>query len=353
MFIKGESMKKKSIIFLISIIILLNFISCQRNAKEVGMAIYNMNDPYINTFTKQIEILSEGFFNISSYNAKNSQILQNENIEEMIDEKSDLLIINPVDRLGVYPIIRRLKNEDIPVIFFNREPLLADLNLWEKSYYVGARAEQSGQLQAELVMTLFGNDPNNLNEFDKNGDNRIQAVILKGEQGHQDAELRTTELVRAFKVNGFYLDILLIKVANWNRDQAFEKMEHILIEYGDQIETIMSNNDAMAIGAIKQMRKQGWFNDTNLNGRIDPEDEKWIPVVGIDGIEEAVADIKKGYLYGTVLNDSREQAQAIVELSQVLLGIRDMSSLHFPLVDRKYIWIEYKVFLLDKPSEKM
>ena len=324
------------------------FTSCQSKENEVGMAIYNMNDPYINTFARQIEKISDGLFSLSSYNAKNSQMLQNENIEEMINNKSNLLIINPVDRLGVYPIIRSLKNEDIPVIFFNREPLLTDLNLWEKSYYVGARAEQSGQLQAELVMELFGNDPDNLNEFDKNGDNRIQAVILKGEQGHQDAELRTTELVRAFKVNGFDLDILLIEVANWNGDQAFDKMEHILSKYGNQIETIMSNNDAMALGAIKQMRQQGWFLDTNTNGRVDPEDDNWIPVVGIDGIEEAVADIEKGYLYGTVLNDSREQAQAIVELSQVLLGDRDISTLRFPLIDNKYIWIEYKVFLLDK-----
>lgn len=125
-------------------------------------------------------------------------------------------------------------------------------------------------------------------------------------------------------------------------------MEHILIKYGDQIETIMSNNDAMAIGAIRQMRQQGWFIDTNNNNRIDPEDDKWIPVVGIDGLDEAVADIEKGYLYGTVINDSKEQAQAIIELSELLLNVRDLSDFHFSLVDDKYIWIEYKVFLLNK-----
>ena len=89
---------------------LYSLISCKGAGKEVGMAIYNMNDPYINTFARQIETLSEDLLNISSYNAKNSQMLQNENIEEMINQKSDLLIINPVDRLGVYPIIRSLSN---------------------------------------------------------------------------------------------------------------------------------------------------------------------------------------------------------------------------------------------------
>ncbi len=339
-------MKKIKIQLLLLMIILFSLISCKGSEKKVGMAIYNMNDPYINTFARQIEEFSDDLFSLSSYNAQNSQILQNEHIEDMIDKKSNLLIINPVDRLGVYPIIRSLKNENIPVVFFNREPLLTDLMLWDKSYYVGAKAEQSGQLQAELIMSLFGSDPANLNEFDKNGDNRIQAVILKGEQGHQDAEIRTAEVVRTFYENGFQLDILLIEVADWNRDKAFEKMEHILSLYGNELETILSNNDAMAIGAIRQMRQQGWFLDTNNNNRIDPEDDKWIPVVGIDGLDEAVANIEKGYLYGTVLNDSREQAQAIVELSQVLLGDKDIPDLHFPLVDNKYIWIDYKVFLL-------
>lgn len=332
---------------IIPLLLLTALISCGSSEKEVGLASYNLNDPYINTFARQIQEFSRGRFALSSYNAQNSQMLQNEQIEEMIGKRFDLLIINPVDRLGTYPIIRNLKKIDTPVIFFNREPLLEDLSLWEKTYYVGAQAEQSGQLQAQLVMNLFGNDPARLNRYDRNGDNRIQAVILKGEQGHQDAEIRTAEVVKTFRDRGFELDILITQVANWNEDQAFETMEHIIKTFGSRIEAVLSNNDAMAIGAINRMRTDGWFNDTNGNDRIDPEDENWIPVVGIDGLEKAVENIQKGYLYGTVLNDSREQAQAIVELAQVLLGERDPASLHYPIVDGKYIWIDYQVFLLD------
>ncbi len=339
---------KNIVILLIISGFMITVFSCSENEPEVGLGIYNMNDPYIYTFVNQIEDNSSEYFNLTLYNAQNSQMLQNEHIENMINLKSDLLIINPVDRLGVYPLIRSLKKEKIPVIFFNREPLLDDLMIWEKAYYVGARAEQSGRLQAELVMDLFGNDPGHLNKFDRNGDNRIQAVILKGEQGHQDAEIRTTEVVRAFQQKGFKLDILLIEVANWNRDQAYEKMDGILQEYGSRIETILSNNDAMALGAIRQMRRRGWFMDSNGNGRIDPDDNKWIPVAGIDGLDEAVVNIEEGYLYGTVINDSNEQAKAIVELARYLLGELEESELGYKIIDNKYIWIDYKVFLLDK-----
>lgn len=196
-------------------------------------------------------------------------------------------------------------------------------------------------------MGLFGSDPGQLNQYDRNGDTSIQVVILKGEQGHQDAEIRTAEVVRAFRERGFKLEILITEVANWNQEQAFEKMEHILKTYGSRMEVLLSNNDAMAIGALERMRQEDFFHDTNGNGRIDPLDEDWLPVVGIDGLAEAVKEIESGYLYGTVLNDSLTQAKAIVELSEYILGMRDLDGMNFTIIDNNYIWIDYKVFTLD------
>ena len=87
--------------------------------------------------------------------------------------------------------------------------------------------------------------------------------------------------------------------------------------------------------------------DTNGNFQIDPLDESWIPVVGIDGLTEAVELIEQGYLYGTVLNDSLSQAQAIVDLSRLILGDITEDAMHFELIDRSYIWVDYKVFTLE------
>lgn len=324
--------------------IFLSILSCERSEKTVGLLSYNLNDPYIDFYARQIEGYARSNFSIISLNGENSQIIQNEQIESLISQNADLLIINPVDRLGAFAIIRKLKKKNIPAIFFNREPLQEDLSLWEKTYYVGAKAEQSGQLQAELVMDLFGGSPEELNQFDRNGDNRIQAIILKGEQGHQDAETRTTEVVKSFYNRGFNLDLLLTEVANWSEAEAQEKMEQIIIENGDNIEVILSNNDAMANGAITYLKSIDWFVDTNKNGIIDSDDDKWIPIIGIDGIEKAVRNIEEGYLYGTVLNDSDGQARAISELAEALLKGSDLSDLTYPLENEKYIWVDYQVF---------
>ncbi len=334
---------------MLTFILIATSTGCSNQEKQTALILYNENDPFINTFARQIEELISDIPNcqLETIDSQNSQIIQNEQIEEMAARKRDLLIINPVDRLGSYSIVKKMKDQKIPIIFFNREPLIEDLNIWDKAYYVGARAEQSGQLQAELIMGLFGSDPGQLNQYDRNGDTSIQVVILKGEQGHQDAEIRTAEVVRAFRERGFKLEILITEVANWNQEQAFEKMEHILKTYGSRMEVLLSNNDAMAIGALERMRQEDFFHDTNGNGRIDPLDEDWLPVVGIDGLAEAVKEIESGYLYGTVLNDSLTQAKAIVELSEYILGMRDLDGMNFTIIDNNYIWIDYKVFTLD------
>ena len=325
------------------LIMLILFSSCRVSEKKASVFLYNQNDPYVFIFSDQIISEAKDIISLQTFDSQNSQIIQNEFIEGQIKASADIMIINPVDRLGAYSIIKKLKSEDIPVIFFNRQPLSEDLDIWDQAYYVGAKAEQSGQIQAEMIIELFGNNPGKLNRFDRNANGVIETVILKGEQGHQDAEIRTSEVVKTFHDRGFRLDILITEVANWNRDEAYEKMKRIIELYNGDIELVISNNDAMAMGAISIMRQSDFFRDDNENGTIDKEDESWIPVVGIDGLNDAVELIDQGYLYGTVLNDSLTQAKAIVELTDFLVNDKDTNLMQFPLQMDKYIWIDYKV----------
>jgi len=323
--------------------ILIALVGCNSGNKNISLLIYNENDPFIQDMTHYIKEETTGSYNLTVLNSENFQIIQNENIEDRISAGDDLLIINPVDRLGVYPIIKKLKSKNIPVIFFNRAPLEKDLELWDKAYYVGTKGLQSAQIQAEMVEELFGSDPNSLNKYDKNGNGIIETVILKGEQGHQDAEVRTTEVVKSLKRSGFKLDILITEVADWDRFEAYDKMKIISNDYKGQIELVISNNDSMAIGAIAAMRQNGIFRDDNENGRIDKNDDNWIPVIGIDGISEAVELINTGYLYGTVLNDAKMQAEAIKELADAILNNREFESSKFKLIDKRLILIDYKI----------
>lgn len=309
--------------------------SCSRNSRDAALFLYTDDDPFIAAYVDEIQNLAGTDLRLGVFYARNSQTIQNEQIEREIARRPTVMIVNPVDRLGMYPIIERLREEGIPVIFFNREPLAQDLALWDRAWYVGARAGQSGQLQASIVAGLFGS-PGNLGPLDRNGDGILQAVLVKGEQGHQDAEIRTEQVTKSLASAGYDLELLTTEVANWNEDQAFRKMEGVVARYLPRIELVISNNDAMALGAIRSLRAAGKFADDNGDGKIGPEDPGWIPVVGIDGIKDARDMINRGYLAGTVYNDYRSQARAVVSLARSVAGLDGGGSL-----DEKYLWIDY------------
>jgi methyl-galactoside transport system substrate-binding protein len=330
------------------IVVLFMLSACNSQTETVPLFIYDGNDAYIKEFERKIQSVDQNDFLIKTYISKNSQIIQNEQIDQVLKEKHPLLIINPVDRLSVYAIIEKAKQTNTTIIFFNREPLASDLASYDKAYYVGADATQSAELQASLIMDLFGNDPKNLNKYDKNQDGIIQALILKGEQGHQDAEARTKFVIERLTVAGYQVEVLDIVIANWDRDIAYGLMDGLLEDYRETMELLISNNDAMALGAIQRMQEKLVFEDTNQNGVIDRDTEPWIPVVGIDGITAAIDSIKTGYLYGTVKNDSQNMALIIIELAKWLLEEKSLTDFPYEITNGKYVWVNYQKMTLDE-----
>lgn len=328
---------------LLMLVMIMFLLGCQQKEIVVPLIIYDMEDAFMADFEERISDIEKDGIRIVTYDSKNSQIVQNDIIVQLINEGYRVLIINPVDRLSARAIIRKASKTNTKIIFINREPLAADMELSDSVFYIGARAIESAKLQADLIKELFGNDPIQLNEFDLNDDNIIQAVILKGELGHQDAEARTRYVVKYLVDDYFEVEILETVVANFDMRTAEIEMDQVIKDHGSNMEVVIANNDAMALGAIASLTRNGFFIDGNLDGVIDHKREIWFPVVGIDGLRIALENIKKGHLFGTVLNDSQKMAQVTKDLSWALVMNKSLED--FDFVDDKYIWIDYqKIF---------
>lgn len=331
-------------IFVLSLF-LLTLSACQEESSSVPLILYNEDDPYIDQFKEHIMTYSEGRVSIVPYDSQNSQVLQNEWIDELLLSNPKVLIVNPVDRLGAYTIIDQAKAQGIPVVFINREPLPEDMERYDQVYYLGAPAETGALIQAEMVVELFGN-PTDLSELDRNNDNRIQLMIFKGEQGHQDAEIRTEVIVEELERLGYDLDILSIEICDWQKQLAETRMSDFLSNYEElpNIEIVVSNNDYMAIGAIDSLVEHGYFVDDNEDTVLNQQDASWIPVLGIDAIDEAKIYMEDGFLYGTVLNDSETMSIYLVDLIVALLDNQDLTTLDFTIDEGNYIWVDYKKY---------
>lgn len=265
--------------------------------------------------------------------AAGSQRTQNDQVKELIDAGCNVLCVNLVDRADPSEIIDLARDNNVPIIFFNREPVAEDLMQWDGLYYVGAEAKQSGVMQGELAVDVIQAD----SRIDRNKDGRIQYVVLEGEPGHQDAIIRTENAVDTLKNNGIELEKLSYGIANWNRAQALNRMLLLISQYQNKIELVLANNDDMALGAIDAYKKLNYS-------------ESALPVFfGIDGTDVGLQAVLDGEMSGTVYNDKEGQAEAMAELAVALVSGKGMEDIKFE--KDKYIYLPYSKVTMDNVED--
>ncbi len=300
---------------------------------RIGVAVYLQSDTFISTLVQELERQAQEReqtqnikINLNVVDGHGSQITQTEQIDRFIALDYDVLCVNIVDRTSAALLIDKAKEADIPLIFFNREPVAEDIQRWDSVYYVGARAEQSGLLQGQILLDCWLDDRE---RADKNGDGVLQYVMLEGEPGHQDAMLRTEYAVRTLLDAGVEVEKLASNTANWDRAQASARVTQWVEEFGDSIEAVISNNDDMALGAIDVFRQMG------MDGETMPL------VVGVDATAPALEAVRTGELKGTVRNDAQGIAQSMLDLSLTLADGQDPAET-MELTDGQYIWRPYE-----------
>lgn len=307
---------------------------------KVGISIYDEYDTYlaalmqeISLIAKQMEMDKKIAITIDIQSARGSQITQNDQIENFVDKNYNVLCVGLVDRTDASGVIDRAKSANIPIVFFNRELVTEDLERWDKIYYVGADAAQSGNMQGEIIVSACEKD---FEHIDKNKDGVLQYVVIEGEPGHQDTLVRTENSVKTVINAGYTLQKLGDEIANWNRAQAMTKMTTMLDKYGEEIEVIFSNNDEMALGALDALK----------NSKI----EQYPIIVGVDGIPGGLDSVKKKEMIGTVYNDYRGQAKAIVEMAYALSLYEEFpESIQF--IDNKSVYLPYQKVTYDNVQE--
>lgn len=298
---------------------------------HIGVTYYNQSDTFLNqlidSFRKQLEELENRDTDITMTirGASGSQRTQDTQVQELIDAGCNILCVNLVDRTNPSEIIDLAKEKDIPIIFFNREPVAEDMRQWEKLFYVGADAKQSGVMQGELAADVIQAN----HRIDRNKDGKIQYVVLEGEPGHQDSIIRTENAVEALKNSGIELEKLSCRIANWNRSQAQNRMMQMISQYQNRIELVLANNDDMALGAVDAYQK---LNYTETD----------IPVFfGIDGTDVGLEAVLDKRLSGTVYNNKERQAEAMAKLVVAIVSEDENEMEKIPLKNDKYIYLPY------------
>ena len=272
----------------------------------VDVVLYDFKDKFISLVRQNLENIqkqNEGKVKFNFYDSKGNQATQNEIMSNLAASNQDILFVNLVDTKSTAEVIERFRQKQIPIIFFNREPVpVESIKAYEKAYYVGTDAKEAGMLQGKIIIDLWNN---NRSAIDKNNDEVLQYIMLQGQQTSIEAQERTESVILTINKAGIKTERLALSIANWDRELAKASISSLFLQLSNKIEAIIANNDEMAIGAIEALQKYGY----NLGDK-----KKTIIVVGIDATLDAQELIKKGFMEGSVVQDPSEMANAIYKI---------------------------------------
>ena len=279
--------------------------------KKVGISIYQFNDNFMTLYREElVRYLTEdlGFAaeNVVVQDGKGDQAEQTNQIQNFITQQYDVLILNLVQASSAPDVTDMCHAAGIPVVYINREPDVAEEERWAAegiaATYVGCNARQSGTYQGEEILETA-------TKGDINGDGVVSYIMIQGDPENVDAQYRTEFSVKALTDAGMEVEELLIQRGDWDQAKAQQIAQDALTQFGDQIEVVFCNNDAMALGALQAIEAAG---------RTVNED---IYLVGVDALTEAVQNVIDGKQTGTVFNDHFSQAQSAGDIAvQMLAG---------------------------------
>jgi len=271
--------------------------------KKVGISIYKFDDNFMTLYrTELVRYLTEdlGFKaeNVVVQDGKGDQAEQTNQIQNFITQKYDVLILNLVQASSAPEITDMCKEAGIPVVYINREPDAAEEERWESeglnATYVGCDARQSGTYQGEEILETA-------NKGDINGDGKVSYIMIQGDPENVDAQYRTEFSVKALTDAGVEVEELLKQRGDWDQAKAQQIAQDALNQYGDKIEVIFCNNDAMALGALQSIEAAGRTVGDNIF------------LVGVDALSEALDKVEEGKMTGTVFNDHISQSHSAAD----------------------------------------
>ena len=305
--------------------------SCGTSSKAADVFIYQYSDTYIGTVRSALKTdLEEKGVTPTFYDGGGVSATQVQQIESAIAAKSKLLIPNLVEQTATGDsIAEKAKVAGIPAIFFNRE--VPDSAVTSTTYpdncFVGTDPDQAGYMQGDILAEALISGTSLVSKWDKNGDGKINYIMLRADESNAEANGRTlysvqecnTKLTAAglTSLNHLGADFN----AGWSKDNAKTAMDNFISTFGftgdNAIEAVIANNDDMALGAIASLVTAGY----NIANGTDAS--KTILVVGVDATEAGKAAIDANQMYGTVKQDANAMAACIASLADNKLSGKD------------------------------
>ncbi|MEH7356606.1 ribose ABC transporter substrate-binding protein RbsB [Neobacillus drentensis] len=244
----------------------------------VGLSISTLNNPFFVTLKEGAEkAAKENKIKLISVDAQDDPAKQASGIEDLIQKKVDVILVNPTDSAAVTPAIESANNANIPVITVDRSAEGGKV-----VSHVASDNVAGGQMAAEFLLEKIG----------KKG----KIVELEGIPGSSAARDRGKGFHNVID-KATDVKVVAKQPADFDRAKGLSVMENIL-QGNKDIVGVFAHNDEMALGALKAIQAAGL---------------KDIVVVGFDATDDAVKAVKDGQMAGTIAQKPAEIGKTAIE----------------------------------------
>lgn len=294
-------MKRVACFVLVVTLMNVTFASGNKDSKKggitIGFAVSTLaNDFFMTMQDAGIAKAKKEGFTLITLDAQDSSEIQVNQVEDLINRKVDLIILNPCDSNAIGTAVLQANSAGIPVITITRAS-----NLGKVVQHLDIDNKEAGKLIAQQMIE------------DLNGAGKV--AILEGIPGASSTNDREAGFIDTIK--GTRIKVVVSLTAHYNRDEGANVTEDILQAHPD-IVAIYAHNDEMALGAVRTIDAAG------LKGKIK--------VYGIDAINEAIIAIKNGEIAADVQQQPALQMETAIDSAlKYLRGEKVESRVNIPL----------------------
>lgn len=251
----------------------------------VGFSVSTLNNPFfVDVRDGAKEAADAAGMELVIMDAQNDASKQMSAIENMIQQKVSVIIVNPVDSKAVVPAIEAANQAGIPVITVDRG---ADGGTVVAN--IASDNVAGGRMAGQLILDKLGGKGN--------------VVELEGVPGTSAANDRGKGFNEAMQTASG-VTIVAKQPADFDRAKGMKVMENIL-QSNQEVQAVFAHNDEMALGAVEA---------------IQAANRGSVIVVGFDATADAVSAVKDGALLATVAQQPKEMGKASVETAKKILA---------------------------------
>jgi len=257
----------------------LDLITQESFNKIIALSVSNLKSSFFAILLKEAQETADLYgATLFFEDAQNSDSKQLTDIADLLTKNIDILMINPTNTESVMPGIEMANKKNIPVITVDRKSSGGNILCHIESDNV-----EGGHMAARILVQHFKKE--------------VKVVEIEGIPGTSACYERgigfNQELQKYPRIK-----VIARDVANFDRKEAQEIMQHILLNFKN-FDAVFAHNDEMILGVIDALKKS--------------KDQRQPILIGFDAIREAKEAVQQGRLTATIAQKPDTMGKLAIE----------------------------------------